>query len=279
MGQESPASNSLPLLRKLKPIFILSLLITLATASTSLVGLLNTSTIYPNVALQSAFATNDIVNLIIGVPFLLGTMWATSRHKLNGLLYWPGALLYVLYNHITYLFAMPQSWAFVVHLLIVAATIYTVVVLFMHIDSQKVKSIIEGALPAKFTGGVLAGLGIVFLLRGASTVGTIYNGHSLVGDPDVATLIADSVLALIWIIGGIALWRHRTVGYAVGPALLFNVNLLFLALIVLMLIQTLTTIWGYALIDFVVIIVMALVCLVPLGLYIHNMAQVRATRQ
>ena len=95
----------------------------------------------------------------------------------------------------------------------------------------------------------------------------------------MATLIADSVLALIWIIGGIALWRHRTVGYAVGPALLFNVNLLFLALIVLMLIQTLTTIWGYALIDFVVIIVMALVCLVPLGLYIHNMAQVRATRQ
>jgi hypothetical protein len=52
-----------------------------------------------------------VVNLLIGLPILLGSMWLARRGQLIGLFLWPGALLFVLYNDIIYVFAMPINLA------------------------------------------------------------------------------------------------------------------------------------------------------------------------
>ena len=43
-------------------------------------------------AARRAFLANDLVNLLIGLPILLGSLELAKRGKLIGLLFWPGAL-------------------------------------------------------------------------------------------------------------------------------------------------------------------------------------------
>lgn len=70
---------------------------------------------------------NDVVTLFIGRPILLGSMWLTQRGRLLGLLLWPGALFFGLYNYTIYLFGMPFNGMFPHFLLIVTLSIYTLI--------------------------------------------------------------------------------------------------------------------------------------------------------
>jgi hypothetical protein len=101
---------------KLTRAFALSIVASLLLAGTSLAGLLFPDSIYPTYELRDAFLANDVVNLIIGLPTLLVSMWLTRGGKLIGLLLWPGALLYILYNYIAYFIGLPVSWISVVYL-------------------------------------------------------------------------------------------------------------------------------------------------------------------
>ena len=76
----------------------------------SLVGLILPDSIYPSEEFIQAYMVNDVINLLIGLPILFGSMWLTRRGNLIGLLFWPGALLYVLYNYTAYIFGLPISW-------------------------------------------------------------------------------------------------------------------------------------------------------------------------
>ena len=94
--------------------------------------------IYPTDELLRAFMSNDVVNLFIGLPILLGSMWLARRGQLIGLLCWPGALLFVLYNYIVNVFAIPLNVAFVSHLVLVKLSVYTIIGLVASIDGAAV---------------------------------------------------------------------------------------------------------------------------------------------
>jgi len=91
-------SASLPLRGDLKSATVISVIVALLMTSASVYGLLFPSNIYPTEELRQSFLANDLVNLLIGLPILLGSMWLTHRGKLIGLLCWPGALLYTFSN-------------------------------------------------------------------------------------------------------------------------------------------------------------------------------------
>ena len=61
---------------------IIAILMTIASVS----GLLFSSTIYPTDDVLQTFFANDVVNLLIGLPILIGSMWLSWRGKLIGLL-------------------------------------------------------------------------------------------------------------------------------------------------------------------------------------------------
>lgn len=50
----------------------------------SIAGLLATATLYPSAALRQSSVPNDAVNLLLGLPILLGTMALARRSKLVG---------------------------------------------------------------------------------------------------------------------------------------------------------------------------------------------------
>ena len=74
---------NLQIRNKLRLIYTSSLIIAFLMVSASVTGLLYSNVIYPTDDLLQSSLTNDIVNLFIGMPILLGSMWLAWRDKLN----------------------------------------------------------------------------------------------------------------------------------------------------------------------------------------------------
>jgi len=265
------ASGGLPLKRELKSMYALSFLVTALVVVTSLGGLLFQSFFYPTEELRRAFISNDVVNLFIVLPVLLGAMALARRGKLLGLLFWPGALLCVPYNAVAYAVAMPFTWNIVVYLAQIGVSGYTIIRLITAVDGAVVQQRFAGAVPEKFAGGVLVGLSGFFFLRAAAMIVGALTGSQVVARAEMATLIADLIAAPVWIIGGVALWRKQAPGYVVGAGLLFQLSMLFIGLLLFFVLQPFLTGAPFPMEDFIVVLVMGLVCFVPFGLYTRGM--------
>jgi hypothetical protein len=128
----------LPVTQNLTLIYTLSLFIGVLISAASVAGFLFRTVFYPIDELVKAFVPNDVVNLFIGVPVLLGSMGLARRGRMIGLLFWPGALLFVLDNYLAYIFSMPFNATFLLSLLIVTLSAYTLIGLVVSIDASTI---------------------------------------------------------------------------------------------------------------------------------------------
>ena len=239
-------------------------------AVASVAGLLYQTIIYPTDELLQSFVPNDVVNLFIGLPILLGSMWLARRGKLIGLLFWPGALFFVLYNYIIYVFAMPLNVAFLLHLALVTMSVYTLIGLVASIDGKVVQQRLTGAVPERLAGGVLAGLGLLFFLRVIGVMVDALISQTPIAETELALHTADFLITPAWVIGGVLLWRRKAFGYVTGLGLLFQASMLFIGLIIFLLLQPFLTTAPFVLVDVVVIFVMGLICFVPFALFVRG---------
>jgi hypothetical protein len=254
-------SSRLPSTRSLTLLYVSSLVVTLTMSGASAAGLLYPTHIYPTDELLRSFAANDVVNLAVGVPILLGAMWLTRRGKLVGLLFWPGALMYVLYNYIAYVFGMPVSWVFISYLALVAS-----------IDGKALQQRLAGAVSEKLSGGMLIGFGVLILIRAVGVIASALTSRTAVPATELPVLISDFLLSPAWAIGGVLLWRRAALGYVTGAGLLFQGSMLFVGLIAFLILQPLLTAAPFALADVVVVFILGLICSVPLALFVRGVA-------
>ena len=71
------------------------------------------------------------------------------------------------------------------------------------------------------------------------------------------------------------LWRRSPLGYVIGLGLLFQASMLFVGLIVLILLQTLTTGTHFRSADSLAVLGMGLVCFIAFGLFLRATARRR----
>jgi hypothetical protein len=270
-NMESP-STALPVTRNLKLVYMLSLVVAIFMTVASAAGLLCQPRIYPTDELLQSFVPNDVVNLAIGVPILLGSMWLTRRGKLVGLLFWPGALFYVLYNYIAYLFGMPLNVLFLPYLTLVALSTYTMIGLVASIDGKVVQQRLSGVVPEKVAGGVLVGFGVAFFLRVIGAIVDALISETAIPATELSVLISDFLLAPAWVIGGVLLWQRKALGYVSGAGLLSQASMLFVGLIIFLLLQPLLTAAPFALADVIVVFILGLICFIPFGLFVRGVA-------
>lgn len=262
--------TALPIKNNLRFSFLLTLIITLIMSIASVGGIIFPSVIYPTEEMLRTFMPNDVVNLIIGVPILLGSLWLARRGKLTGLLIWPGVLLYVLYNYLAYIFGLPFNVLYLLYLFLVALSAYTIIGLVASIDSSSVQGELNGRVPERFTGGVIAGFGLLFSLRVVAVMILALVNQTSIKPTELSVLIADFLIGPAMIIGGIMLWRRKALGYVSGLGLLFQSSMLFIGLIIFMILQPLITTAPFNLADVVVVFIMGLICFIPFGLFIRG---------
>ncbi|HUV26498.1 MAG TPA: hypothetical protein VMW34_03940 [Anaerolineales bacterium] len=270
MNTRNLDTTNLPVNCDLMLMYASSLVIALLMIITSVAGILYPTIFYSQEGLQEAFIPNDVVNLIIGVPILLGSLWLAHRGKLIGLLFWPGALFYVFYTYVVYLLSMPLNAAFLLDLTLVSLSAYTMIGLVACLDGKRVQDQLSGAVPERASGAILAGLAVLFFVRaGMAMANAILDGTPL-GAAEIALNAADFLIAPAWVIGGIMLWQRKALGYVTGLGLLYQASMLFIGLIFVLFLQPLITPAQFLLTDVLVVFVMGLVCFIPFILFVRG---------
>ncbi|MEW5868575.1 MAG: hypothetical protein AB1894_04815 [Chloroflexota bacterium] len=258
--------------RDLSLAYRLSSVVAFLMAAASLAGLLFSSVAYPSEELRRSFISNDVVNLFIGLPILLGSLWFARRGSLLGLLFWPGALLYTTYNYIAYTVAMLLSWQFVLFLALVLLSVYALYLLLAGLDAAVVQARLKGKVPERFTGGALVVFGILILLLAIGALAPALTGQSQASWAELAARVADLLLVPAWLVCGVLLWRRRALGYLAGVGLLFQASMLFVGLLIFFILQPLVAGVPFPVADFVTVAVMSLICFIPFGLFLRGVA-------
>lgn len=274
-GARHVADGDLPVTRDLRWGFLSSLLIAVLTGAASIAGLLYPGRVYPTAELQHSFLANDIFTLVLGLPILLISMWLAWRGKpikigLIGLLFWPGALLYGLYNYTAYLFGMPFQGMFFLYLVIVVLSLYTLIGLVSVIDGAAVRHRLAGHVPEKHGGAVLILLGAAYALLATVTIVSNLNAQASLAQSELAVFVADFFMAPAWVIGGVLLWRREPVGYVGGTGLLFSASMLFIGVIGIVLLQAVQSGVPFPLVDVALLLTMGLICFIPFGFFVRG---------
>ncbi|KPK94216.1 MAG: hypothetical protein AMJ88_04800 [Anaerolineae bacterium SM23_ 63] len=270
MNTNQDNNVSLPLRGNLKLMYALSFIIAILMAAASIAGLLYQKITYPSDELLQSFLPSDVSNLFIGLPILLGSMWLTRRGNLLGLLFWPGALFFTLYNYLVYIFAMPLNVAFLLHLALVMLSVYTLIALLANIDAKAVQKALTGVVPNRLAGGILAGLGLLFFFRVIAVMVNGLTSQAPIAETEFALNISDCLTSPAWVVCGVLLWQRKAFGYVTGLGLLFQASMLFIGLIIVLLLQPFFTTAPFALVDVVVIFFMGLICFIPTGLFVRG---------
>ena len=270
MSSNQEDTANLPIRCSLTLAYAVSLVIAAIMAIASVAGLLYGSIIYPTDELLQSFVPNDVVNLFIGLPILLGSIWLARRGKLVGLLFWPGALFYVFYTYLVYVLGMPLNVAFVLHLTLLTLSAYAMIGLVACIDGKAVQDRLTGAVSERVGGGVLAGLGILFLVQVAGVLVNALLSQTPVPAAELALHVSDFLISPAWVIGGVLLWRRKALGYVTGLGLLFQASMLFVGLIVILALRPFMTTAQFVLSDVLVVFVMGMVCFVPFALFVRG---------
>lgn len=231
----------------------------------SMVGLVRPA-VYPADGWES-FVTNDAVNLVVGVPALLAVAWWGSGGSPLATLAWPGALGYVAYNYIAYLFGIPVGWLSVPFLALVVLSLCAAAAVLGRVDGPSVRARIAGAVPIRFGGWAVLAFGGVFAVRAATALAGGAQTRQELG-----VLVADLVVSLTWGVAGVAMIRRRPAGYAVGLGVLALANLLFTGLVVFLLVKPVWTGADLAVDDLLAVAAMWPVTLVPGSLFARGVA-------
>jgi hypothetical protein len=263
------STTQLPIKRDLSLAYQLSLVVVFLVGMVSLAGLLYPQVLYPSEDLRHAFVPNDVINLLIGLPILLGSMALARREKLTGLLFWPGALLYTFYNYIAYTVAMPLTVQFVAYLALVILCAYTIFLLVASVDALSVRNRLFGIVSERLGGGVLVGLGVLFLIMRAGVIVQALSGQAQ-NEAEAAVAIADLFIMPALMIGGALLWQRKPLGYVGGAGLLFQASMLFIGLLAIFILQPFLTGTPFPVLDFGVVLIMGLICFIPSGLFLRG---------
>src|SRR3954468_17798218 len=216
MELSSHNEQALPVKRNLTLAYLLSIVIAFVMAVASIAGLLYGTGIYPGIEakLLPLFVGQDALNLVVGLPMLLGSMWLARRGSLIGLLLWPGALFYILYDYGYYVLGAPFNLFFLPYIMLMTLSAYTMIGVVASIDGNAVRERLAGSVPSRLVGGVLATLTLLFTaLWTLMTISALSSGTTLDPVPHVVVIMDLTIQLPALLVGGILLWRRAPFAY------------------------------------------------------------------
>jgi hypothetical protein len=205
-------------------VYVASLLVAALMAIASVAGLLFGGALYGDrTALLPAFLGQDLLNLVVGLPLLLGSMWLTRGGSAIGPLVWLGALFYVVYDYAFYVLGAPVTVFFLPYLALVTVSGYTAVALAARVDADRVRERYAGVVPRHVVGGFLVVVAVLFIALWSTGIAGAVAGAT---QPDAISRIVwtlDLTIQLpALLVGGVLLWRGRPLGFVVAPGLLLQ---------------------------------------------------------
>ncbi len=207
---------------RLKPAFVLSILIAVLAALASAGGLLLPGLYRDNAFVRTTWLGNDALTLLLAVPILIIALVFSARGSVRAKLLWMGALDYMLYNYAFYLFGAAFNWFFLLYTAILALSIMALIFGLANLDIGQVEASAKARMPVGWIGGyflfVAAGLIPVYVIQCIAfiTTGALPGIVVTSGHPTSIVFALDLTLVIPWLILG-ALWliRRKPWGYVI----------------------------------------------------------------
>jgi hypothetical protein len=193
----------------------------------SLAGIVDANRVYVGLdrGLLTLFIGQDVLNLLVGVPILLASMWLARRGSVTGLLMWPGALFYVLYDYGYYVLGGPFNGFFLAYIALMTLSAYSMIAVVVSLDAVAVRSQLATAIRPRAIGGFLVGLAILFTALWSALVASALIGGTEFGlVPRVVTTLDLTLQLPALFVGGVLLIRRHPLGYVVAPGLLLQAS-------------------------------------------------------
>ncbi len=261
----------LPLKGDLKLPYTLTIIVTILMTVASIGSLLFPESFYPSAEQRDAFLTNDAVNLLVGLPMMVVTIVLVRRGKLVSLVVWPGALMYVVYNYLAYVFGMSLSWVTGINATLVILSLASGVLLILEMDLAGLAEMLAKAGPRLVAAAVILIFGAGFFIQAAQKVAGFVSGRGAIARTEFGVFAADLVVSVIWITGGLLLMLRKPLGYPLGWGGMFGVVMLNVGLLAFLVLQPALTDLPFELVDLIVIVVFTILCAVPFSLFIRGL--------
>jgi hypothetical protein len=267
--------------RSLGLAYIGSIVVAVLMTVASVAGLVDSDRTYPgvDVALLPLFVGQDALNLLVGLPILFGSMWLARRGALIGLLLWPGALFYVLYDYGYYALGAPFNAFFLIYIALMTLSAYVMIGIVVSIHGAVVHARLAAAVPARLVGGFIAGLAVLFTaLWSAISVSTFASGAQLDLVPRVVTIMDLTIQLPALFIGGVLLMRRHALGYVVAAGLLLQAAAYLIGLSVITVLTEVVTGMPFDVVAVAPGLVIGAIGLAFIGVFVRGAAAVgRAT--
>jgi hypothetical protein len=231
--------------------------------------------------LVPGFLAQDVFNLVVGLPILIGSLWLARRGSLMGLLLWAGALFNIVYTYAHYLIGAPFSGLFLGYAAIVVLSAYATIGLLASFDGDTIRKRLAGAVPPRIVGGIVVALALLTIVQDAGgAVATALAGDAPLDPAARGVWTADLTLAVpaMLVVGGL-LWRRAALGYVAAAGLLLSFGLTAVVIAAMIALQPLLT--GAAIDGGTVLglLVFGAVSWAPLLLYARGMTSRRPESQ
>jgi hypothetical protein len=168
-----------------------------------------------------------LVVALVAVPVLVMAMWLTSRGSRRALVLWLGAVGYLLYNAIMFLFATPYNRLFPAYLLMFSLALWSIGAVLVQTDVPAFFRHVTSPLPRRSIAvyaWVVATLNaLVWLKTMIPTLTKDSPGSFLLGSGMTTNVVYVQDLA-IWIpamaVAALGLWRGSPWGYLLTSSIL-----------------------------------------------------------
>ena len=113
-------------------------------------------------AMDGSARGTALVVLIVGVPLLVVSMWATSRGSARAMFVWAGTVAFLLYQAVRYVLATPFNALFLVYDAMLALAIWSAVTLVGQVGVRQLPVLVHERMPVRslaagIASGVVAG--------------------------------------------------------------------------------------------------------------------------
>jgi hypothetical protein len=191
-----------------------------------------TSFFIPNVlggppVAQGNLRGTALVILVLAVPALGAAMFFTRRDSARALVVWLGALAYIIYQSVLFLFATPFNSLFLIYVGMLSLAFWSTVVIVQNMDLAAFRARFDARLPARsiaIYAAVLAVLNAVVWLRTiipailSEQPAAFLDGSGVTTNP---VFVQDLAIWLPLLVGGAwSLWNHRPFGELTVGAML-----------------------------------------------------------
>ncbi len=206
----------------LRVAYVLSTIVVVLSAATSLIGLLFPVVYRGNWGGMSL--ANDGITLVIVVPTLALAIIYSARGSLRARLLWLGALFYMLYNYAFYIFGISVTKLYVPWIAIFALSAVSVTLIMLNVDVEAIGRAFSPRTPGRWIAAYLAFAGVMISFLWISQwLKFVFTGHvpEVNGSQDAYHVIAavDLAFAVPMLISSAwLLFRRHPWGYVLGVA-------------------------------------------------------------